>query len=107
VVKYLVDLKLNKPKAEIDSLVLECYKYARAGVVHSSASARATPHKLWYNIPYDDSDAYDLNVAIDPLKDALMCQMGLYMLLGFTHHRKKSIKTCARTTGVMKLQSSW
>jgi hypothetical protein len=50
-VKYLVDFKLNKSKAEIDSLVLEWYKYAsRAGVVHSSASARATPHKLWYNI---------------------------------------------------------
>jgi hypothetical protein len=35
--KYLVDLKLNKSKAEIDSLVLEWYKYAsRAGVVDSS-----------------------------------------------------------------------
>jgi len=39
-------------------------------VVHSSASACATPLKLWYNIPYDGSDAYDLNAAIDPLKDA-------------------------------------
>ena len=44
-----------------------------------------------------------MNVAIDPLKDALMCQEGLYLLLGFTHHRMESIKTCARTTGVMKL----
>jgi hypothetical protein len=59
VVKYLVDLKLNKSKAEIDSLVLEWYKYAsRAGVVHSSTSAHATPCKLWYNIPYNGSDAY-------------------------------------------------
>jgi hypothetical protein len=58
-VKYLVDLKLNKSKAEIDSLVLEWYKYAsRAGVVHSSTSAHATPCKLWYNIPYNGSDAY-------------------------------------------------
>jgi hypothetical protein len=40
---------------------------------------------------------------IDPLKDAVMCQEGLYILLGFTHHRKASIKTCARTTSVMKL----
>ncbi len=32
-----------------------------------------------------------------------MCQEGLYILLGFTHHRMKSIKTCARTTSVMTL----
>ena len=72
-------------------------------MAHSSTSAHATPHKLWYNIPYDGSDAYSLNVAIDPLTDALMCQEGLYLLLRFTHHRMESIISCAKITGVMKL----
>ena len=98
VIKYLVDLKLKKSKAEIDSLVLEWYKYAsQAGGVHSSkTSARVTPHKLWYKIPYDGSDAYALNVAIDPLKDALMCIQGLYLLLGFTHQK---LEQCAWPDG--------
>jgi hypothetical protein len=49
----------QKSKAEIDSLRLEWYKYAsQAGVVHSSkTSAHITPHKLWYKIPDDGSDA--------------------------------------------------
>ena len=32
-----------------------------------------------------------------------MCQEGLYLLLGFTHHRMESIISCAKSTGVMKL----
>ena len=103
--KIFGGLQIEKTKAEIDSLVLEWYKYAsQAGVAHSSkTSAHVTPHKLWYKIPNDGSDAYVLNVAIDPLKDALMCQEGLYLLLGFTHHRMESIISCVKTTGVMKL----
>jgi hypothetical protein len=39
--KIFGGLKIEKIKAEIDSLVLEWYKYAsRAGVVHSSTSAQ-------------------------------------------------------------------
>jgi hypothetical protein len=98
-VKYLVDLKLNKSKHEIDLLVLEWYEHASQGVC-----VCATPHnKLWYNLLYDGSDAYNLNIEIDPLKDALICQEGLYRFMGFSVDQMKSIKICARTTGVMKL----
>ena len=80
VVKYLADLKLNKSKHDIDSLILEWYKYASRGTCASAG----VHNKIWYNLPYDGSDAYCLNINVDPLKDALICQEGLYRLMGFS-----------------------
>jgi len=52
------------------------------------AQHQLMPLHASYGTTYHMMAAYNLNVAIDPLKNALMCQVGLYdLLLGFTHHR--------------------
>ena len=68
VVKYLTDLQLNKSKHDIDSLVLEWYKYASRG----TSTSASVHNKIWYNLPYDGCDAYCLNINIDHLKECFV-----------------------------------
>ena len=54
------------------------------------AQHQLMPLHASYGTTYHMMAAYNLNVAIDPLKNALMCQVGLYLLLGFTYHRMEA-----------------
>ena len=100
VAKYKLNLT-KKTKHEIDTMIFEWYRYAKA-----CADEKSGRHKpLYFMIPFDGTDALAKNIDIREIVTARMCQQALYRVMGITEFRFTSIKQCA-ITGVVPRHAS-
>ncbi len=101
VAKYKMSLA-KKSKHEIDCIIFEWYRYAKA-----CAGEKSGRHKpYWYMIPFDGTDALANNINIRELVSARMCQQALYRVMGISESRFATIRQASITGAVPRHAST-
>mmetsp|Transcript_30326 Transcript_30326/g.63364 ORF Transcript_30326/g.63364 Transcript_30326/m.63364 type:complete len:379 (-) Transcript_30326:274-1410(-) len=90
---YRVGIK-KKSKEDVDQLMIEWYRYAKAYPDKRD--------KLWYFLPYDATNLLATGVDPSPLYDAKVCSDALHALMRVGTTRKSAILRSYNTTGVAK-----